>query len=366
MAAPTYGDRVQETFTTTGTGAITLAGAVTGYQAFSSVVPNAGQCYYAATDGTNWEVGLGTYATSGNTLTRTQILSSSNAGAAVNWAAGTKTIYLDFPAFAAASIVPAFNAITGFLPSAITGSSTTGSLTVAAGQAAESLNTKYITKASTTSWAVSNGNALNGYQGGTTLPNSSSIHFYSIEDVNGLNQGVFASLSATAPTLPSTHTGGKFRRIFSLVTTSAGALRSYVFNETAGGAIQVWLDTPTADITAQTPTTANRTLYTLASVPTGVKMQPTGRGMYVSAAASYVGIYTSPDEVDVAPSAFNSAAAPGYDVGSFSTTAAYISGVYTTKPLLTNVSSQIGYRANSAAAGTLTYITAGFVDFRRA
>lgn len=95
-----YGDRVQETFTTTGTGAVSLAGAVVGYQAFSAIVPNAGTCYYTATDGTNWEVGLGTYATSGNTLTRTTILASSNAGAAVSWAAGTKAIWLDFPAAA--------------------------------------------------------------------------------------------------------------------------------------------------------------------------------------------------------------------------------------------------------------------------
>ena len=96
--AVTYGDRVQETFTTTGTGTISLGGAVTGYQAFSAVVANAGTCYYAATDGTNWEVGLGTYATSGNTLARTTILASSNSGSAVSWSSGTKNIWLDLPA----------------------------------------------------------------------------------------------------------------------------------------------------------------------------------------------------------------------------------------------------------------------------
>ena len=94
----TYGDRVQETFTTTGTGTVSLGGAVTGYQAFSAIVANAGTCYYAATDGTNWEVGLGTYATSGNTLARTTIIASSNSGSAVNWSAGTKNIWLDMPA----------------------------------------------------------------------------------------------------------------------------------------------------------------------------------------------------------------------------------------------------------------------------
>ena len=108
--ALTFGDRVQETFTTTGTGTISLGGAVVGYQAFSAVMANAGTCYYAATDGVNWEVGLGTYATSGNTLARTTILSSSNSGSAVSWSAGTKNIWLDFPATAA--LVPDGTTIT--------------------------------------------------------------------------------------------------------------------------------------------------------------------------------------------------------------------------------------------------------------
>lgn len=95
-----WGDRVQETFTTTGTGTISLGGAVTGYQAFSSVCSNTDTTYYAATDGTNWEVGLGTYSTSGNTLARTTILASSNSGSAVSWGAGTKNIWQDVPAVA--------------------------------------------------------------------------------------------------------------------------------------------------------------------------------------------------------------------------------------------------------------------------
>ncbi len=103
MTAPVYGDRVQETFTTTGTGTISLGGAVLGYQAFSAVLSNADTCYYAATDGTNWEVGLGTYASSGTTLARTSIIASSNSGNAVNWSAGTKNIWIDFPSTAAAA-----------------------------------------------------------------------------------------------------------------------------------------------------------------------------------------------------------------------------------------------------------------------
>lgn len=85
-------DRIKETTTTTGTGAYTLAGAVTGFRAFSAFCANADTTHYCCEDGTNWEIGLGTWNT-GNTLTRTTILASSNAGAAVNWGAGTKNIF---------------------------------------------------------------------------------------------------------------------------------------------------------------------------------------------------------------------------------------------------------------------------------
>lgn len=95
-----YADRVQETFTTTGTGTISLAGPVVGYQAFGGALSDTNTCYYTATDGTNWETGLATYAAAGNTLARTTIYESSNANSAVNWASGTKNIWLDLPAFA--------------------------------------------------------------------------------------------------------------------------------------------------------------------------------------------------------------------------------------------------------------------------
>ena len=90
-------DRVKETTTTTGTGTYTLAGAVTGYQSFS-VVGDGNTTYYTVTDGTDWEVGIGTYTLSGTTLSRDTILESSNAGSAVNWGAGSKDVFLTYPA----------------------------------------------------------------------------------------------------------------------------------------------------------------------------------------------------------------------------------------------------------------------------
>jgi hypothetical protein len=90
-------DRVKETTTTTGTGTYTLAGAVTSFEAFSSV-GDGNTTYYACTDGTDFEVGIGTYTASGTTLARTTILQSSNSDSAVSWSSGTKTIFCAQPA----------------------------------------------------------------------------------------------------------------------------------------------------------------------------------------------------------------------------------------------------------------------------
>lgn len=92
-------DRVKETTTTTGTGTVTLAGAETGYQSFS-VIGDANTTYYAIVAQTpgQWEVGIGTYTASGTTLSRDTILASSNAGSAVNFSAGTKDVFVTYPA----------------------------------------------------------------------------------------------------------------------------------------------------------------------------------------------------------------------------------------------------------------------------
>jgi hypothetical protein len=91
-------DRVQETTTTTGTGSVTLAGAVTGYQSFA-VIGNGNTTFYTIADqgGANWEVGIGTYSTTGPTLARTTVLASSNSGSLVSFTAGTKTVFVTYP-----------------------------------------------------------------------------------------------------------------------------------------------------------------------------------------------------------------------------------------------------------------------------
>ena len=91
-------DRVKETTTTTGTGTVTLLGASTGYQSFSAI-GNSNTTYYtiASQTGSEWEVGIGTYTSSGTTLSRTTVLSSSNSGSLVNFSAGTKDVFVTQP-----------------------------------------------------------------------------------------------------------------------------------------------------------------------------------------------------------------------------------------------------------------------------
>ena len=92
-------DRVKETTTTTGTGTLTLAGAVTGFETFAAGIGNSNTTYYAIVlPGTSeFEVGLGTLNSDSSTLARTPI-SSSNSDSAVNFSAGTKTIFCTIPA----------------------------------------------------------------------------------------------------------------------------------------------------------------------------------------------------------------------------------------------------------------------------
>jgi len=93
-------DRVRETTTTTGTGSVTLAGAYTGFQTFSAAVGTGNSTYYtiANVGSGEWEVGIGTYTSGGNTLSRTTVLASSNGGSLVNFGAGAKDVFVTQPA----------------------------------------------------------------------------------------------------------------------------------------------------------------------------------------------------------------------------------------------------------------------------
>lgn len=234
-------------------------------------------------------------------------------------------------------------AIAGMLPSSITGTSTTASMTVSAGAAADSTGVANLVLTSK-SWAVSNGNAALGYQGGSTLPNSSTIHMFVCSGGSGVT--VFASTSLT-PTLPSGY-NSFYRRIFSFTTGAGGAPNPYVADEIAGGAYIAFLATLVQDINASGPGTASRTLYAL-SVPLGIKVEAQGRGL-VSGSGDI--ILTSPDEPDTAASGFIiDLSSGGFGAG------------FGGKRLITNTSAQIGARASASL--TFYFSTAGWIDNRR-
>jgi hypothetical protein len=93
-------DRVKETTSTTGTGAVSLGGAVTGFETFAAGIGNSNTVYYAIAHQTaaEFEVGLGTLDGDSSDLTRTTVISSSNSDSAVNFSSGTKDVFCTIPA----------------------------------------------------------------------------------------------------------------------------------------------------------------------------------------------------------------------------------------------------------------------------
>lgn len=246
-----------------------------------------------------------------------------------------------------------YGQIAGCLPTAVSGTSTTAAITVSSGQATDTTNAAYIVCAGY-SWAVSSGNNINGYQGGTTLPNSSTIHFYVC--TGGSGTGTFASLSLT-PTLPAGY-DTYYRRIFSLQTNGSGAPLGGTPLETEGGSLLFYLTTQVLDISTTSLISANRTLFAL-SVPGGIKVQPLYRFYTLSTAGL---LLTSPDETDVLPAA---ASATGVPLNDMANAGAYIYSAPRDGILTTNTSSQIGLRASSGTGNTAYLTTRGWKDFRR-
>ena len=167
-------DRVQETTTTTGTGTVTLAGAVSGFQSFSAI-GNSNTCYYAIVGGTEWEVGLGTYTSSGTTLSRDTILESSNGGTAVNFSAGTKNVFVTYPAEKGLYLDASGNAIALGTPASATLTNATG-LPISTGVSGLGTNvaTALATNVGSSGAVVVNGGVL-GTPSSGTLTNTTGL-----------------------------------------------------------------------------------------------------------------------------------------------------------------------------------------------
>lgn len=236
-------DRVRETSTTTGTGTFTLAGAVIGYQSFGSAIGSGNTTYYAISNpGVNeWEVGIGTVGS--GTLARTTVLASST-GVAVDFTAGSKDVFVTYPAEGAVfadnaitltnkTISGSSNTLTNIGNSSLTNSAVTiGSTSVSLGATATSLSGLTSVTATTFNGALS-GNATTAttatniaggvasqipYQSGagttTFIPNGSSGQ---VLQSNGASAPSWANVSdvavstfsgGTTGLTPSTPTGG--------------------------------------------------------------------------------------------------------------------------------------------------------------
>ena len=178
-------DRVKETTIVVGTGAATLLGSSIGFQPFS-VVGNGNTTYYCISDqfGSNWEVGIGTYSSSGNTLARTTVLASSNGGALVVFTAGVKDVFVTYPAEKGVWLDASNNAIGLGTPAAFVGTNITGT---ASGLTAGNVTTN----ANLTGAITSSGNA-------TSLGSFTSLQLATaLTDETGSGAAVFA----TSPTL---------------------------------------------------------------------------------------------------------------------------------------------------------------------
>jgi len=242
-------DRVQETTNTTGTGTLTLAGAVSGYQSFAAI-GNANTTYYTIVSGTDWENGIGTYTSAGTTLARTTILSSSNSNNAITVAAGA-SVFVTYPAERSINLDG-----TGNLAQAVTAGLGTGRLpveqiyrlnsTVAGSNAtgAQSLLGVGVTLAGSTVYQFQMNIFM--YKTAGTTSHTMSLLFGGTATVNNIMYaGSSGSLSTSAPT-SGYDSGGN--QIFSLTasalvvsgaSTTAALNKSYTLNGTvsinAGG-----------------------------------------------------------------------------------------------------------------------------------
>lgn len=255
-------DRVQETSTTTGTGTLTLAGAVTGFQTFSAAVGNGNTVYYTITDQTstaNWEVGLGTYTSAGNTLARTTVLSSSAAGAAVNFTSGALYVFGTYPG-AQAVYEDASNNVTGY---AISGGSINNTPIGA---------TTPNTIAGTTLTLT---NALGLAYGGTGATTSNAAH---------TNLMGFATTATAGATTTLTNTSSYYQ-VFT------GTLAQTIQLPATSTLQQGWsfhlVNNSTGTLTVQTSTAVS-----LGTIPPGVTMMPSALTTTGNTAADWETGYT--------------------------------------------------------------------------
>lgn len=193
-------DRVQETTNTTGTGTLTLAGAVSGFQSFAAI-GNANTTYYTIVSGTDWETGIGTYTASGTTLSRDTVLASSAAGSKITVAAGA-FVFCSYPAGRSVyedenAIITGYPISGGTIDNTVIGSTTPAAGIVTTFAVAGGLQNLFLQSQTlnTTPWTQ---NLTTTNQTATTAPDSTATGNSVIPTaVNGIHR-VSAPVFATA------------------------------------------------------------------------------------------------------------------------------------------------------------------------
>lgn len=249
-------DRVREQSTTTGAGTFTLTGAVVGFQTFSSAIGNGNTTYYTISNPgtTEWEVGVGTV--SAGQLARTTILSSSNAGSLVNFSAGTKDVFVTYPAeksvnedVAGAVNITTLAAGTISATGAITSTVTTGTapLVIASTTKVSNLNVDLLDGADWTA-PPSIGSGTANAAAFTTISASGDVTFSGV--------GATKLQASTTANRPGTPAQGMLR-----YNTTLSQFEGYngtdwggIGGAQAGGAIQVNNTTATVSYTVATGT----------------------------------------------------------------------------------------------------------------
>jgi hypothetical protein len=201
-------DRVKETTTTTGTGAVSLDGEAGGFQDFSSAIGNTNTTYYAIVHQSldEWEVGIGTYGSASNNLTRTTLLSSST-GSAVNFSAGTKDVFVTLPA----SQVVHTSASPSFENVSISGTLTVGGI-VSVGGSLVGTSATFDDKVSVSALAVTGITSIGGSLVGTSATfsnhvSSSTLAVTGITSIGGSLVGTSATFNDHVSVSSMTVTG---------------------------------------------------------------------------------------------------------------------------------------------------------------
>jgi len=356
MALVVY-DRVQETTSTTGTGTITLGGAVSGYQSFA-VVGNGNTTYYCIINGTQWEVGIGTYTLSGTTLARTTVLSNSNGNTSPITLAGSSQVFVTYPSEKSVNLdsintatvpqlaISSFTSTTPVLSFNASNSPFASGASVSGSYLQTLLQNKSGTAGASTNYVLSNDLGTDSSYYGEFGMNSSVFSASTPSDFFSINNGVYFSGHDGDITVGS---GNGYKQYFAWGTTGQSA---HVIN--ASGAIGLSTNLGTTPATSGTTGygTSGQVLTSGGSAAAPTWTTPT-TGTVTSVAQSFTGglISVSGSPVTTSGTLALTVAGTSGGIPYFSSTSAWASSAVLTANGIV-YGGGAGVSPSSTAAGT--------------